>query len=51
MPAAKIAAKIVTLDAVRVPLLVGSTVVLHAYSLAVEAKVSALIAQLDPKTG
>ena len=51
MPAAKIAAKIVTLDAVRVPLLVGSTVVLHAYSLAVEAKVSALTAQLDPKTG
>lgn len=50
-PATRIQAKIVTLDAVRVPLLVGSTVVLHAYTLAVEAKVSALIHQLDPKSG
>jgi elongation factor 1 alpha-like protein len=50
-PAARLQAKIVTLEAVRVPLLVGSTVVLHAYSLAVEAKVSALTHQLDPKTG
>jgi hypothetical protein len=35
-PAARLQAKIVTLEAVRVPLLVGSTVVTH---------------QLDPKTG
>ena len=33
-PAVRLACKVVTLETVRVPLLVGSTVVLHAYSLA-----------------
>ena len=52
IPAARLRAKIVTLEAVRVPLLVGSTVVLHAYSLAVEAKVSASLCgfSLSPTT-
>ena len=50
-PTARLLARIVTLEAVRVPILAGSTVVLHAYSVAVEAKVSALVHQLDPKTG
>ena len=51
VPAARMTVRIVTLETVRVPILVGSQVVLHAYSAAVEARVSALVATLDPKTG
>ena len=51
VPATRMTVRIVTLETVRVPILVGSQVILHAYAASVEARVSALVAALDPKTG
>jgi len=51
VPAARFTVKLVTLDALRVPLLVGSSVVVHAYASSTEARVTKLVSVLDKKTG
>ena len=51
VPATRFTVKIVTLDALRVPLLVGTTVVVHAYASSTEARVTKLVSSLDKKTG
>jgi elongation factor 1 alpha-like protein len=51
VPAARFTVKLVTLDALRVPLLVGSSVVVHAYASSTEARVTKLVSALDKKTG
>ena len=51
VPAARFTVKLVTLDALRVPLLVGSSVVVHAYASSTEARVTKLVSSLDKKTG
>ena len=51
VPATRFTVKLVTLDALRVPLLVGSTVVVHAYASLAEARVTKLVSSLDKKTG
>ena len=51
VPAARFTVKLVTLEALRVPLLVGSSVVVHAYASSAEARVTKLVSTLDKKTG
>jgi elongation factor 1 alpha-like protein len=50
-PARRIVLKAVTLDAARVPLLVGTPLVVHAYAGATDGRVSRLISTADKKTG
>ena len=51
VPATRFTVKLVTLDALRVPLLVGTTVVVHAYASSTEARVTNIVSSLDKKTG
>jgi elongation factor 1 alpha-like protein len=51
VPATRFTVKLVTLDALRVPLLVGTTVVVHAYASSTEARVTKLVSSLDKKNG
>ena len=51
VPASFIVAEVVTTESVRVPLLVGTRVIVHSQSYAGEATVSAIVAGFDPARG
>ena len=51
VPVSRFTVKLVTLDALRVPLLAGSSVVVHAYASSAEARITKLVSTLDKKTG
>ena len=50
-PTKKLTVKLMTLDTVRIPILIGASIVLHHYANSVDAKVSKLCSLIDKKTG
>ena len=51
VPASVVVAEVVTTESVRVPLLVGTRVIVHSQSYAGEATVRAIASGFDPGTG